>query len=42
MKGKSLAVFASAVNVKANDATMNATLNLHGLDKLLDGLRHRR
>ena len=37
MKGKSLAVFASAVNIKANDATMNATLNLHGLDKLLDG-----
>jgi ABC-type uncharacterized transport system involved in gliding motility auxiliary subunit len=37
MKGKSLAVFASAVNVKANDATMNATLSLHGLDKLLDG-----
>ena len=37
MKGKSLAVIASAVNVKANDATMNATLNLHGLDKLLDG-----
>ncbi len=37
MKGKSLAVFASAVNLKANDATMNATLNLHGLDKLLGG-----
>jgi ABC-type uncharacterized transport system involved in gliding motility auxiliary subunit len=37
MKGKALAVFASAVNVKANDATMNATLSLHGLDKLLDG-----
>jgi ABC-type uncharacterized transport system involved in gliding motility auxiliary subunit len=37
MKGKSLAVFASAVNVKASDATMNATLNTHGLDKLLDG-----
>jgi ABC-type uncharacterized transport system involved in gliding motility auxiliary subunit len=37
MKGKSLAVFASAVNVKANDATMNATLGLHGLDKLLEG-----
>jgi ABC-type uncharacterized transport system involved in gliding motility auxiliary subunit len=37
MKGKSLAVLASAVNVKANDATMNATLSLHGLDKLLDG-----
>src|ERR1700722_11342214 len=37
MKGKSLAVIASAVNVKANDATMSASLNLHGLDKLLDG-----
>ena len=37
MKGKSLAVFASAVNVKANDATMNATLSTHGLDKLLSG-----
>src|SRR5580700_8983337 len=37
MKGKSLAVIASAVNVKANDATMSATLSLHGLDKLLDG-----
>jgi hypothetical protein len=37
MKGKSLAVFASAVNIKANDSTMNASLNLHGLDKLLDG-----
>ena len=37
MKGKSLAVFASAVNVKASDATMNATLSTHGLDKLLEG-----
>lgn len=37
MKGKTLAVFASAVNVKANDATMTGTLSLHGLDKLLDG-----
>ncbi len=37
MKGKSLAVVASAVNIKANDAKMNATLDLHGLDKLLDG-----
>src|SRR5579872_5671025 len=37
MKGKALAVFASAVNIKANDASMNATLNLHGLDKLLGG-----
>src|SRR5580700_6191401 len=37
MKGKALAVFASAVNIKANDATMNATLSSHGLDKLLEG-----
>ena len=37
MKGKSLAIFASAVNEKANDATMNATLNAHGLEKLLEG-----
>jgi ABC-type uncharacterized transport system involved in gliding motility auxiliary subunit len=37
MKGKALAVFAGAVNLKANDATMSATLSLHGLDKLLDG-----
>jgi ABC-type uncharacterized transport system involved in gliding motility auxiliary subunit len=37
MKGKSLAVIASAVNVKQSDATMNATLNTHGLEKLLDG-----
>jgi ABC-type uncharacterized transport system involved in gliding motility auxiliary subunit len=37
MKGKALAVFAGAVNIKANDATMNASLNLHGLDKLLGG-----
>ena len=37
LKGKSLAIFASAVNVKASDATMNATLNAHGLEKLLEG-----
>jgi ABC-type uncharacterized transport system involved in gliding motility auxiliary subunit len=37
LKGKSLAIFASAVNVKENDATMNAQLNTHGLEKLLDG-----
>ncbi|HEY1958021.1 MAG TPA: GldG family protein [Polyangiaceae bacterium] len=37
MKGKSLAVFASAVNLKEHDATMNATLSTHNLDKLLDG-----
>jgi ABC-type uncharacterized transport system involved in gliding motility auxiliary subunit len=35
--GKSLVVYASAVTMKANDATMNASLNLHGLDKLLPG-----
>jgi ABC-type uncharacterized transport system involved in gliding motility auxiliary subunit len=34
---KSVAIFASAVNLKASDATMKAELNLHGLDKLLDG-----
>jgi ABC-type uncharacterized transport system involved in gliding motility auxiliary subunit len=37
MKGKSLAVFASAVNLKEHDATMNAKLDLHGMDKLLEG-----
>jgi ABC-type uncharacterized transport system involved in gliding motility auxiliary subunit len=37
MKGKSLAVIASSVNVKASDASMNATLGMHGLEKLLDG-----
>jgi ABC-type uncharacterized transport system involved in gliding motility auxiliary subunit len=37
MKGKALAVFVSAVNVKANDATMNATMSTHGLEKLLEG-----
>jgi ABC-type uncharacterized transport system involved in gliding motility auxiliary subunit len=37
MKGKSLAVFASAVNEKPNDATMTGTLSTHGLEKLLDG-----
>ena len=35
--GKSLAVFASAVNLKPNDASLSASLNTHGLDKLLDG-----
>src|SRR5262249_43378322 len=33
----SLAVVASAANLKASDATMNASLNTHGLEKLLDG-----
>jgi hypothetical protein len=37
MRGKSLAVLASAVNLKAGDATMNASLNTHGIEKLLDG-----
>ena len=37
MKGKSLAVFASAVNLKATDPTMSAKLDTHGLDKLLEG-----
>lgn len=35
--GKALVVYASAVTMKANDASMNATLSLHGLDKLLPG-----
>lgn len=35
--GKSLVVYASAVNLKANDATLSATLNTHGMEKLLDG-----
>jgi ABC-type uncharacterized transport system involved in gliding motility auxiliary subunit len=35
--GKSLAVYASAVTLKPNDASMAATLSTHGLDKLLDG-----
>jgi ABC-type uncharacterized transport system involved in gliding motility auxiliary subunit len=37
MRGKSLAVIASAVNVKASDASMNGSLSTHGLEKLLDG-----
>jgi ABC-type uncharacterized transport system involved in gliding motility auxiliary subunit len=37
MKGKALAVIASAVNLKASDATMEAKIDLHGLDKLLGG-----
>jgi ABC-type uncharacterized transport system involved in gliding motility auxiliary subunit len=35
--GKSLVVYASAVTLKANDASMKATLSTHGLDKLLSG-----
>ncbi|MDI1443975.1 Gldg family protein [Polyangium sp. 6x1] len=34
---KSVVVIAGAVNLKASDAAMKAELNLHGLDKLLDG-----
>lgn len=34
---KALAVFASAVSMKPNDASMNASLDLHGLDTLLGG-----
>lgn len=34
---KSLAVFASAVTLKPNDAAMSATLDLHNLDKLIAG-----
>ncbi len=37
LKGKSLAIFASAVNVKDKDPKMSATLNTWGLEKLLDG-----
>ncbi|HMI82514.1 MAG TPA: Gldg family protein [Polyangiaceae bacterium] len=34
---KSLVVFASAVNLKAGDGTMKATLATHGLENLLNG-----
>ncbi|AUX41453.1 hypothetical protein SOCE26_028650 [Sorangium cellulosum] len=34
---KALAVFAGAVNLKASDPAMKATLNTWGLEKLLDG-----
>jgi hypothetical protein len=34
---KALTVFAGAVNIKANDASMKATLNTWGLEKLLEG-----
>ncbi|MCL2777215.1 MAG: GldG family protein [Polyangiaceae bacterium] len=37
MKGKSLAVVASAVNVKPSDASMTGTLSTRGLEKLLEG-----
>jgi ABC-type uncharacterized transport system involved in gliding motility auxiliary subunit len=35
--GKSLVVYASAVTMKAQDASMRATLSTHGLEKLLTG-----
>jgi ABC-type uncharacterized transport system involved in gliding motility auxiliary subunit len=35
--GKSLVVYASAVSLKPQDASLNATLNWHNLDKLLLG-----
>lgn len=35
--GKSLAVFASAVTLKPQEPSMNATLDLHNLDKLVAG-----
>jgi ABC-type uncharacterized transport system involved in gliding motility auxiliary subunit len=35
--GKALTVIASAVNLKANEPSMNAELNLHGMDQLLTG-----
>ena len=34
---KSLVIMAGAVNIKASDASMKATLNTWGLEKLLDG-----
>jgi gliding motility-associatede transport system auxiliary component len=37
MRGRSLLVVAGAANLKASDATMKASLNLHRLDKLLTG-----
>lgn len=37
LKGKSLVLFASWVNVNASDASMNATMSAHGLEKLVSG-----
>jgi hypothetical protein len=37
LKGKSLAVIASAVNLKASDASGSATLSTHNIDKLIAG-----
>lgn len=37
LAGKRLAVVASAVNVRASDPLMHATLSTHGLEKLLTG-----
>jgi ABC-type uncharacterized transport system involved in gliding motility auxiliary subunit len=37
MRGKALVVVAGAANVKPSDATMNASLSTHGLEKLISG-----
>ena len=37
LKGKSLAVYAGAANVRAGDGKMQAALSTHGLEKLLAG-----
>ena len=37
MRGRSLMVVVGAANLKASDASMRATLDLHGLDALLTG-----
>ena len=37
LKGKSVVILAGAVNIKSGDATMNATLSTHGLEKLTEG-----
>jgi len=37
MRGRSLVVFAGAANLKSADASMKASMNLHGLDTLLTG-----
>jgi hypothetical protein len=37
MLGKSVAIFAGAVNIKASDESMKAELNTRGLEKLVDG-----
>ncbi len=37
LRGKRIAVFAGAANVKRGDTTLQATLAMHGVDKLLAG-----